>query len=176
MNDNTHWPLMGRAAASRAAKILARYANWQLVEVAAYHGLPLAGFLHNETTALLVAVTDGALAPAMAAMKSSLLSSRSDALIIAETPNDAGLPQVALGLWWSGLVAWHAPLLPWVGEDGTMWAVPAGPARRDTETRAFRLVARHLRGDFVPWTTEDQRTAGLARARAALAQPEGEEE
>ena len=53
---------------------------------------------------------------------------------------------------------------------------PPGQLSAEINTRAFRLVARHLRGDFVPWTIEDQRTAGLARAAAALAQPEGEEE
>lgn len=173
MNDNTHWPVMGRAAASHAAKVLARHASWQLAEVAAYHGLPFAGFLHDEASALLVAVTDGALAPASAAMHGALLSSRSDGLIIGETLDNAGLPQVALGLWWSGLVAWHAPMLPWVGEDGSMWLVPAEAAQRYDPACAFPLVARHMRGDVLPWTTQDERSAGLARAAAALAQPDG---
>lgn len=175
MNDNSHWPLVGRAAMSRAAKIFARRANWRLAEVAAYHGLPLAGFLFDEATALLVAVTDGALAPASAAMHGALLSSRSDGLIIAET-RDASLPQVALGVWRSGLVAWHAPMLPWVGEDGSMWLVPAESARRDNPACAFRLIARHVRGDVLPWTTQDERSGGFARAAAALARPDGEEE
>ena len=56
--------------------------------MATYHGLPLATFLHDKTTALLDEITGGALAPAMAAKEGSLVTSRSDALIIAETPGD----------------------------------------------------------------------------------------
>lgn len=175
MNDNHHWPLMGQAAASHAAKVLARYATWQLATCPAYYGLPLAGFLHDQSYTMLVAVTDGALAPASAAMHGTLLDYRSDGMIIGTTLGDAGLPEVALGLWRSGAVAWHAPMLPWVAEDEAMWLVPAEATQRDTDARAFRLVARNMRGDLLPWTTEDQRSAGLARAVAALARPDGEE-
>jgi hypothetical protein len=172
MNDNTHWPVMGRAAASRAAKVLAHYASWQLAEVAADYGLPLAGFLHEEASALLVAVTDGALAPAAAMMNASLIATRSDGLIISETLSDAGAPQVAFGLWWSGVTTWHVPMLPWLGEDDVMWLAPGDPARGVAADRAFRLVARRIRGDFLPWRTGEERLAGLARAAAALARGE----
>ena len=172
MNDNTHWPVMGRAAASHAAKVLARYASWQLAEVAAYHGLPLAGFLHEEAGALLVAVTDGALAPAVAMMSTPLIATRSDGLIISETASDAGPPQVALGLWRTGLVTWHVPVLPWLGGDNVMWLVPEEPASNGEQGRAFRLVARLMPANFLPWMSEEQRLVGLARAAAVLARGE----
>ncbi len=167
MNDNQPWPVMGQAAASRAAQVLARYATWQLVACAAYHGLPLAGFLHDETTALLVAGADGPLDTASASMHGSLVTTRSDGLIIGRMTSD-GLPEIGLGLWQSGDVTWHIPLRPWLGPDDVMWLVHSnGAACRPSP--AYKLVARHLRGDALPWQTEQDRRLGFDRAITAFA-------
>lgn len=168
MNDNQPWPLVGQAAASRAAEILARYATWQLAACAAYDGLPLAGFLQEQTIALLVAVTDEALSPAVAAMHGSLLETRSDGLIIGAERSRRGLPEIALGLWRSGRVTWHQPLVPWLAEDGAMWLVPAPVAPAGSQS-AYKLGARHLRADTVPWRAETERRNGFIRAIAAFA-------
>lgn len=162
------WPVMGQAVASRAVNVLARYAAWRLTPCAPYHGLPLAGFLEEEAAALLVAVTDGVLSTACAGMHVPLCESRSDGLILSSTTIQHGLPEIALGLWRSGQVTWHWPLLAWLAVDATMWLVPA----RDDRSRddpAFKLVARHLRADLVPWRTDRERSAGFARATEALA-------
>ncbi|MEG8055377.1 hypothetical protein QP150_00095 [Sphingomonas sp. 22L2VL55-3] len=68
MNDNNTWPVLGEAGASRVAKILAARAGWKLAEVAPHLGMPLAGFLENEATALLVAFTRDPLPLAAAQM------------------------------------------------------------------------------------------------------------
>lgn len=167
MNDNQPWPVMGQAAASSAAQVLARYARWQLVACAAYHGLPLAGFLHDETTALLVAVTDGPLDTASAAMRGALVTTRSDGLIIGRMTSD-GLPEIALGLWRSGDVTRHMPLLPWLGSDDVMWVVPANNAAC-RPVQAYKLVARYLRGDVLPWQTVQDLRLGFDRAIVAFA-------
>ncbi|NTS66824.1 hypothetical protein HRV97_16920 [Sphingomonas sp. HHU CXW] len=167
MNDNQPWPLMGQAAASRAAEILVRYAAWQLADCAAYD-LPLAGFLQEKTIALLVAATDEALSPASAAMHGSLLETRSDGLIIGTEGSRREQPEIALGLWRSGRVTWHQPLVPWLAEDGAMWLVPAPVAPAGSQS-AYKLVPRHLRVDTVPWRAETERRDGFTRAIAAFA-------
>jgi len=167
MNNNRPWPLMGQAAVSRAAKILARHATWQLAACAASDGLPLAGFLQEKTLALLVAVTDGALPEAADAMHGSLLETRSDGLIIGPAGSQHRLPEIALGLWRSGQVTWHQPLLPWLTEDGAMWLVPVADTSADLPS-AYKLVARHLRADTLPWRTGTERRDGFTRATAAF--------
>ena len=168
MNDNHPWPVMGQAAASHAAKVIARHVTWQLAGCAAYERLPLAGFLQEKTIALLVAVTDEALPPAVAAMHGSLLETRSDGLIIGAEGSRRGLPEIALGLWRSGRVTWHQPLVPWLAEDGAMWLVPAPVAPAGSQS-AYKLVARHLRADMLPWRRGTERHDGLTRAAAAFA-------
>lgn len=168
MINNRPWPLMGRPANSRAAKVLARYATWQLATCAASDGLPLAAFLQETTIALLVAVTDGALSPAATAMHGSLLETRSDGLIIGPAGFQPCLPQIALGLWRSGGVTWHQPLMPWLAEDGAMWLVPATDVPPEHPS-AYQLVARHLRAEPLPWRTGPERHDGFTRANAAFA-------
>lgn len=166
MNDNEPWPVMGQAVASRAARILAQYATWQLTACAPYHGLPLAGFLQDEAAALLLAVTNGSLHTSSAAMRGSLIEMRSDGLIIG-TRHSCGLPQIALGLWCRGHVTWHRPMLPWLSTDETMWLVPIADACG--RPQAYKLIPRHLRGDVLPWRTKRDRYQGFARAAGAFA-------
>lgn len=172
MNDNDPWPKMNQATASRTAKVLARQATWQLAEMPAYYGLPLAGFLNDEARALLVAVCDGLLAPVVAATTATLIETRSDAAIIGVPQGGSNLPQVALGLWWSGHVRWHCPLLPWTGADGVMWLVPARNKTATWRNPAFKLIARRLRGDLLPWRSDKERLDGFVRAAAAFAEGE----
>jgi len=167
MNNNQPWPRMGQAAASRAASILARHATWQLAACAASDGLPLAAFLQEKTIALLVAATEGALPRAAAVMHGSLLETRSDGLIVGPAGAQHGLPEIALGLWRSGRVTWHQPLLPWLAADDAMWLVPAGDTSADAPS-AYKLVARHLRAGNVPWRTETERYDGFTRATPAF--------
>jgi hypothetical protein len=173
MNHNQTWPVMGQAAASRAAEILARHANWQLAPCAPYHGLPLAGFLQEASTALLVAVTDGPLPAAAAVMHRSLLETRSDGLIVGPAKSRHDLPEVALGLWRPGHVAWHQPLLPWLADDGAMWLAPEEAS--NDRRRAYKLVARHMHADALPAQSNLDRSDGFVRAAAALAAVEGDQ-
>ena len=165
MNDNQCWPRMGQAVTSHVVRMLAHHAAWQLVEMPGDYGLPLAACLHEETSALLVTVTDGALAPCVAALTSALKAARSDGLIIGSTP--AAAPQIALGLWCSGQVVWHQPLFVWMAADDVMWLVPTRK-ERDWRNPAFKLTARHLRADLLPWQTAGERSGGFVRAAATL--------
>jgi hypothetical protein len=167
MNDNQIWPVMGQAAASRVIGVLARHADWRLAACAPYHGLPLAGFLQEASTALLVAVTDGPLPAAAAVMHRSLLETRSDGLIVGPAKSRHDLLEVALGLWRPGHVAWHQPLLPWLADDGAMWLAPAEEAPSDRR-RAYKLVAKHIDVDVLPARSNIDRGDGFARAAAAL--------
>ena len=168
MNDNQPWPRIGQAGNSHVVRVLARAAGWHLAEMPADLGLPLAGCLYNEANSLLVTVTDGALAPCVAAMNWSLVSTRSDALI-ACVGQDGILPKVALGLWRSGRATWHWPLLPWAAPDGAMWLVYAPDGRGAASRAAFKLIPRHLRGDFIPWASVAERGVGFARSASLLA-------
>jgi hypothetical protein len=161
---------MGQAAASRAVRTLARCATWELAEVAAYHPMPLPGFLYEEAATLFVAVVDGRRAPAIAAMHGSLLAMRSDGLLVRVSVGGRDLPEVALGLWRSGRVVWHQPFLPWLGGDDVMWLVPAVDEADGQGCPAFPLAARRLRAGLPPWNTEGGRQSGFARAAAALSQ------
>ncbi len=168
MTDTLSWPVMGQAAASHAARVLACHAAWQLAACAPYHGLPLAGFLHDEASALLVAATDRPLSSSAAIMHAALLETRSDGLIIREA-HRGRLPQIALGLWWRGQVAWHLPMLPWLSEEQAMWLVPAVQHAHERQPQAYRLVTRHMRGDLLPWRSPQERRSGFARAALAFA-------
>jgi len=164
MNDNDRWPRIGQAAASPAVKTIARHAGWSLMEVAPYHGLPLAAFLHDEGFSLLVGVTDGHLPPAAAAMNGSLLATRSDGFIVGRFTKHR-LPELALGLWRSGIVTWQQPVLPWLSADDVMWLARDAAA---LQAPAYELASSRIRSDVSQWTTEDERQAGLARATAAF--------
>ncbi len=165
MNDNQPWPRMNQAAASHVVRVLAQHATWRLADMPADYGLPLAACLREEASSLLVTVTDGALSPCVAALTGALKAARSDGLIIGSTP--VGAPQIALGLWCSGQVVWHRPLFAWLAADNVMWLVPARK-ERDWRNPAFKLTARHLRADLLPWQTAAERSAGFARAAATL--------
>ena len=165
MNDNRPWLRMNQPAASHVVRILAQHATWRLVEMPADYGLPLAACLYEKTNALLVTVTDGALAPCVDALTGALKATRSDGLVIGSTLGIA--PEIALGLWCSGQVVWHRPLFAWLAADEVMWLVPARP-ERDWRNPAFKLTARHLRADLVPWQSAGERSAGFARAAATL--------
>lgn len=168
MNDNNTWPVLGEAAASRVAKILAARAGWKLAEVAADHGMPLAGFLENEATALLIAVTRDPLQLAAAQMESALIAGRCDGLIIADESDPWFPPLIAIGAWQSGKVAWHLPMLPYTDCDDTLWLVPQNMVDIDAGAPAFRLVARYLRPEPLPWRDDVERLAGLDRAATLL--------
>jgi hypothetical protein len=177
MNDNQPWPRIGRAGNSHVVRVLARAAGWHLAEMPADLGLPLAGCLYNEANWLLVAVTDGALAPSVAAMDQSLIATRSDALI-ACVGQEGILPEVALGLWRSGRATWHWPLLPWAAPDGAIWLVYGPDGRGAASRAAFKLIPRHLRGDFIPWASVSEQDAGFVRSAVLLAErdvPGGED-
>ena len=168
MNDNDPWPLIGQAAASRVAKILAQHACWNLATMPAYLGMPLAAFLHDEAALLLIAVTDDALPPAAAAMTRSLLDTRSDGLIIANERDPWFPPHMALGKWASGTVTWHVPMLPWADEAGSIWLIPASDISIHQGAPAFKLIARHLKPSAMPWVGDVGRLAGLDRATTIL--------
>ena len=125
-------------------------------------GLPLAGCLYNEANDLLVTTTDDKLATAIAAMDGALIATRSDALIV-RTPAGNGLPDFALGLWRSGRITWHWLLTLWVDVDGGLWLVPTPDKRDGTAASGFRLTARHLRVEEVPWRTAHERADGYCR-------------
>jgi hypothetical protein len=174
MNDNHIWPVMGQAVASRTVGVLARHANWQLAACAPYHGLPLAGFLQEASTALLVAVTDGTLHAATAAMHRLLLETRSDGLILGPAGSRHDLPEVALGLWRLGHVAWHRPLLPWLADDGAMWLAPAEEASTDRR-RAYKLDTKHMHAVVLPARSDLDRRSGFVRAAATFLDVEREQ-
>ncbi len=163
MNDNEPWPRIGQAMNSHVVRKLARAAGWRLTEMPADVGLPLAGCLYNEANDLLVTTTDDKLATAIAAMDGALIATRSDALIV-RTPAGNGLPDFALGLWRSGRITWHWHLTLWVEVDASMWLVPTENRRDGTAASGFRLTARHLRIEEVPWRTVRERDDGLVRA------------
>jgi hypothetical protein len=163
MNDNEPWPRIGQAMNSRVVRTLAHAAGWRLTDMPADLGLPLAGCLYNEANGLLITTTSGKLVTSVAAMDSALVATRSDALII-RTPVENALPDFALGLWRSGRITWHWLLTLWVDVDAGLWLVPT-PNRRDgTAASGFRLTARHLRIEEVPWRTVRERDDGLVRA------------
>ena len=163
MNDNEPWPRIGQAMNSRVVRTLAHAAGWRLTDMPADLGLPLAGCLYNEANDLLITTTSGKLVTSVAAMDSALVATRSDALII-RTPVENALPDFALGLWRSGRITWHWLLTLWVDVDAGLWLVPT-PNRRDgTAASGFRLTARHLRIEEVPWRTVRERDDGLVRA------------
>ena len=168
MNDNNPWPLIGQAAASRVAQILAKHACWNLAPMPADLGMPLAAFLHDEAALLLVAVTDDPLPSAAAAMTRSLLDTRSDGLIIANERDPWFPPQMALGKWASGTVTWHLPLLPWADEAGAIWLTPSSDIAIHQGAPAFKLIARHLKPSAMPWVGDVDRLAGLDRATTIL--------
>jgi len=172
MNDNRPWPRIGQAGKSHAVRVLARAAGWHLADMPADLGLPLAGCLYNGANSLLVTVTDGALAPCIAAIDQSLVATRSDALI-ACLGQEGPLPEIALGLWRSGRATWHWPLLPWAAPDGAMWLVYAPDGRGAASRAAFKLIPRHPRADFIPWASVAERDAGFFRSAALLAGDHG---
>lgn len=163
MNDNEPWPRIGQAMNSHVVRTLAQAAGWQLTDMPADLGLPLAGCLYSEANHLLVTTTVGNLATSIAAMDSALVETRSDALII-KTPAEDGMPGFALGLWHSGRVTWHWMLTLWVDVDADLWLVPTPDKRDGTAASGFRLTARHLRVEEVPWRTAYERADGLVRA------------
>ncbi|MES3154882.1 hypothetical protein [Sphingomonas faeni] len=168
MNDNNTWPVLGEAAASRVAKILAARAGWKLAEVAADHGMPLAGFLENEATALLIAVTRDPLQLAAAQMESALIAGRCDGLIIADERDPWFPPRMSLGHWQSGKVSWYLPMLPYEDRHDTLWLVPHNTVDINPGAPAFRLVARYLRPEPLPWRDDVERLAGLDRGATLL--------
>lgn len=168
MNDTNPWPVLGQAAASRVARNLARQACWTLAAMPADYGMPLAAFLKEEASALLIAVTDAALANAAAAMTQSLVETRSDGLIIANERAHWFPPIMALGRWTPGTISWHLPMLPWAGEDDSIWLVPGFDMSVGTDAAAFKLVARYLKPAPLPWTNEIERLAGLDRSVTLL--------
>jgi hypothetical protein len=113
-------------------------------------------------------VTDGALAPCVATMDQSLIATRSDALI-ACVGQEGILPEIALGLWRSGRATWHWPLLPWAAADVSMWLVYAPDKTGAASRAAFKLIPRHLRGDFIPWASVAERDAGFFRSAPLFA-------
>ncbi len=163
MKDNEPWPRIGQAMNSHVVRRLAHSAGWRLAEMPADLGLPLAGCLYSEANHLLVTTTVGKLAASIAAMDSALVETRSDALII-RTPAEDALPGFALGLWHSGRVTWHWMLTLWVDVDAGLWLVPTPDKRDGTATSGFRLTARHLHVEEVPWRTAHERGDGLVRA------------
>ncbi|MDR6125885.1 hypothetical protein QE361_001467 [Sphingomonas sp. SORGH_AS802] len=163
MNDNEPWPRIGQAMNSHVVRTLAHAARWRLTDMPADLGLPLAGCLYSEANHLLVTTTIGNLAASIAAMDSALLATRSDALIVRAAAED-GMPGFALGLWHSGRVIWHWMLTLWVGVDAGLWLVPTPDKRDGTAASGFRLTARHLRVEEVPWRTAHERADGLVRA------------
>lgn len=164
MIENPNWPLLGRAAASRVAQILARHAGWSLKQVPHDYSLPLAACMENKATDLLVTVAGGSLALCAAAMQRTLKDTRSDALIIADESEPWSPPTFAIGRWRSGKVNWHVPLLPWSSDGRTIWLVPAANTAKADHASAFRLAAHYLVAEPVPWLDESQRLAGLDRA------------
>jgi hypothetical protein len=172
MNDNEPWPKIGQAGNSPVVQALARTAGWRLTEIPADLGLPLAGCLYNEANDLLVTATDGKLIASITAMDSALVATRSDAIIV-RTPEGAALPEFALGLWRSGRVTWHWLLALWVGIDAGLWLIPTSHQRDATAATGFRLTARHLCVEGVPWRTMRERDDGLVRANDILIQQEG---
>jgi len=167
MNDNEPWPRIGQAMNSHVVRILAHAAGWRLTDMPADLGLPLAGCLYNEANHLLVTTTVGNLATSIAAMDNALITTRSDALIVRATTDDA-MPGFALGLWHSGRVTWHWMLTLWVDVDTGVWLVPGPDERDSTAASGFRLTARHLRVEEVPWRTAHERADGLVRAIRVL--------
>jgi hypothetical protein len=163
MNDNEPWPRIGQAMNSHVVRTLAQAAGWQLTDMPADLGLPLAGCLYSETNHLLVTTMNGNLAASIAAMESALMETRSDALII-RTPVEDAMPGFALGLWHSGRVTWHWMLTLWADADAGLWLVPVPDKRDGTAASGFRLTARHLRVEEVPWRTAHGRADGLVRA------------
>jgi len=163
MNDNEPWPRIGQAMNSRAVRTLAHAAGWRLTDMPADIGLPLAGCLYNEANDLLITTTGGKLATSVAAMDSALIATRSDALIVSTSPDNA-LPDFALGLWRSGRVTWHWLLTLWVDADTGLWLVPTPGKRNGTAASGFRLTPRHLRIEEAPWRTVRERADGLVRA------------
>lgn len=163
MNDNEPWPRIGQAMNSHVVRTLAQAAGWRLTEMPADLGLPLAGCLYSEANHLLVTTTVSNLAASIAAMDSALLATRSDALIVRATAEDA-MPGFALGLWHSGRVTWHWMLTLWVDVDAGLWLVPTPDKRDGTAASGFRLTGRHLCVEEVPWRTAHERADGLVRA------------
>lgn len=53
MNDNEPWPRIGQASNSTVIRALAKAADWQLAEMPADLGLPLAGCLDSDVNDLL---------------------------------------------------------------------------------------------------------------------------
>ena len=168
MNNDKSWPLLGQAAASRVAQILAQHACWNLAAMPADLGMPLAAFLHDEAALLLIAVTDDLLPPAAAAVTRSLLDTRSDGLIIANERDPWFPPQMALGKWASGRVTWHLPMLPWADEAGAIWLTPASDISIHQRAPAFKLIAGQLKPSAKPWVGDVGRLAGLDRATTIL--------
>lgn len=159
MNDNEPWPRIGQATNSHVVRTLAREAGWRLTDMPADLGLPLAGCLYNETNHLLITTMAGNLAASIPAMNGALVATRSDALIVGTTAEDA-LPDFALGLWCSGRVTWHKLLTLWADVDAGLWLVPATGKRAS----AVRLSVRHLVIEEAPWRTVRERGDGLVRA------------
>jgi hypothetical protein len=168
MTHHPHWPSLGRAAASRVAKILGHHAGWSLAQAPYDDGLPLAACLMHQPTALLITVASRDLALCAAAMEETLLAARADALIIADERGPWFPPLCAVGHWRGGTVTWHQPLLPWSADGQTIWLVPAQQVAVDDGAPAFRLVARYLKPEPVPWADERGRLAGLERASSLL--------
>lgn len=167
MNDNEPWPRIGQASRSQVIRALAHAAGWQLTEMPADLGLPLAGCLYNDKNDLLVAETNGPLVACIAAMDGALLRTRSDALIVSTRQGDV-LPDLALGIWRSGQTTWHGLLSLWVGVDPGLWLVPSENGYDVTVASGVRLTAHHLRVEDAPWRTTAERAAGFTRAIGVL--------
>jgi len=52
---------------------------------------------------------------------------------------------------------------------GAVWLVPGPHVMADGTGNTFKLVARHLRANVVPWTTRTQRHAGMRCSLGPLA-------
>lgn len=165
--------LARRAAAEsralRAALAIAGKALWSFERPGPALSTPFANYLYVSVAELLLVPTTAGLPFASRLADRAMREARSDALVVAASTAENGLPRVlfALGKWSSSGTAWSVPVWPWLSRDHGLWFLPS---TRLPHVHAWPLRQCRVRSEPSPWSALRDLDAGRARAISWLDQ------